>query len=41
MFSAFALLVPVITGFLALDGTLSRFDGVLMLCLFAAWLKIV
>jgi cation:H+ antiporter len=33
-----ALLVPVITGFLALDGTLSRFDGVLMLCLFAAWL---
>lgn len=33
-----ALLVPVITGFLALDGMLSRFDGLLMLCLFAAWL---
>ena len=31
-----ALLVPVITGFLALDGMLSRFDGMLMLCIFAA-----
>ena len=36
-----ALLVPVITGFLALDGVLSRFDGSLMLCLFAAWLVAV
>jgi cation:H+ antiporter len=36
-----AVLVPVITGFLALDGMLSRFDGSLMLCLFAAWLVAV
>lgn len=33
-----ALLVPVITGVLLLDGTLSRVDGVLMLCAFFAWL---
>lgn len=33
-----ALLVPVITGVLFLDGELSRVDGVLMLCAFAAWL---
>ena len=33
-----ALLVPVITGFLALDGVLSRIDGSFLLCLFAAWL---
>jgi cation:H+ antiporter len=37
----FAVLVPVITGFLALDGMLSRFDGSLKLCLFAAWLAAV
>jgi cation:H+ antiporter len=33
-----ALLVPVITGVLCLDGELSRFDGILMLSLFLAWL---
>jgi cation:H+ antiporter len=33
-----ALLVPVITGVLFLDGELSRVDGVLMLCAFSAWL---
>jgi cation:H+ antiporter len=33
-----ALLVPIITGVLFLDGELSRLDGVLMLCAFAAWL---
>jgi cation:H+ antiporter len=33
-----ALLVPVITGVLFLDGTLSRVDGVLMLGMFLAWL---
>lgn len=33
-----ALLVPVITGVLFLDGVLSRVDGVLLLALFAAWL---
>jgi cation:H+ antiporter len=33
-----ALLVPIITGGLALDGNLSRFDGVLMLSIFLAWL---
>jgi cation:H+ antiporter len=33
-----ALLVPVITGVLLLDGELSRFDGVLMLGLFLVWL---
>jgi cation:H+ antiporter len=38
-FSA-ALLVPVITGVLLLDGVLSRFDGFLMLILFLAWLAI-
>jgi len=33
-----ALLTPVITGVLFLDGVLSRFDGLLMLGLFLAWL---
>jgi cation:H+ antiporter len=35
-----ALLVPIITGVLLLDGVLSRFDGFLMLSLFLAWLVI-
>ena len=33
-----ALLIPVITGVLFLDGELSRLDGLLMLCMFFAWL---
>lgn len=33
-----ALLVPIITGVLFLDGELSRVDGVLMLCAFLTWL---
>jgi cation:H+ antiporter len=33
-----AILVPIITAFLVLDGELSRLDGVLMLILFAVWL---
>lgn len=33
-----ALLIPVITGVLLLDGELSRFDGLLMLGMFLAWL---
>lgn len=33
-----ALVVPIITGVLCLDGELSRFDGVLMLGAFFAWL---
>jgi cation:H+ antiporter len=33
-----ALLVPIITGVLFLDGELSRFDGLLMLSMFLAWL---
>lgn len=33
-----ALLVPVITGVLLIDGMLSRLDGLLMLALFLAWL---
>jgi cation:H+ antiporter len=33
-----ALVVPVITGALLLDGVLSRFDGFLMISLFLAWL---
>lgn len=33
-----ALGIPVLTGLLALDGELSRLDGLLMLALFAAWL---
>jgi cation:H+ antiporter len=33
-----ALLVPIITGVLFLDGELSRVDGVLMLCAFFVWL---
>lgn len=35
-----ALLIPVITGVLFLDGELSRFDGWLMLAMFLAWLTI-
>lgn len=33
-----ALLVPIITGILFLDGELSRYDGLLMLLMFFAWL---
>jgi cation:H+ antiporter len=33
-----ALLVPIITGVLFLDGALSRVDGILMLGMFLAWL---
>jgi cation:H+ antiporter len=33
-----ALLIPIITGVLFLDGELSRFDGLLMLSMFFAWL---
>lgn len=33
-----ALAVPLVTGILFLDGVLSRFDGILMLTLFAVWL---
>lgn len=33
-----ALIVPVVTGALFLDGTLSRVDGVLLLGIFLAWL---
>jgi cation:H+ antiporter len=33
-----ALLIPIITGFLFLDGVLSRFDGIIMLGMFFAWL---
>jgi cation:H+ antiporter len=33
-----ALLVPVVTGVLCLDGALSRFDGLLLLSMFLAWL---
>jgi len=33
-----AIVVPVITGVLLLDGVVSRFDGVLMLGIFLAWL---
>jgi cation:H+ antiporter len=36
-----ALLIPIITGVLLLDGVLSRFDGILMLCMFLAWLVAV
>lgn len=36
-----ALLVPVITGVLCLDGRLSRFDGLLMLGMFFAWMTAV
>ena len=32
-----ALLIPIITGVLFLDGELSRFDGILMLIMFLAW----
>lgn len=35
-----AVLIPVMTGILALDGVLSRMDGVLMLSLFIVWLAI-
>jgi len=33
-----ALLIPVLTGVLILDGVLSRIDGALMLCMFIAWI---
>ena len=33
-----ALLIPVLTGVLFLDGELSRIDGILLLCLFVVWL---
>ncbi|WP_027159883.1 calcium/sodium antiporter [Methylobacter luteus] len=33
-----ALLIPIMTGLLFLDGELSRSNGILMLCLFIAWL---
>jgi cation:H+ antiporter len=33
-----ALLIPIITGVLFLDGELSRFDGILMMGMFIAWL---
>lgn len=33
-----ALLVPVVTALLAIDGTLSRLDGVLLLLMFFVWL---
>lgn len=33
-----AVLIPLLTGFFLLDGTLSRLDGLLMLCMFFAWL---
>jgi cation:H+ antiporter len=33
-----ALLIPIITGVLFLDGELSRFDGMLMMGMFIAWL---
>jgi cation:H+ antiporter len=36
-----ALLIPIITGILFLDGELSRYDGLLMLSLFLAWLVVV
>ncbi len=36
-----ALLVPVAIGVLAMDGLLSRLDGILLLCGFAGWLAVV
>jgi cation:H+ antiporter len=36
-----ALLIPIMTGLLFLDGELSRSNGILMLCLFIAWLAAV
>lgn len=33
-----AMLIPVVTGVLILDGKLSRFDGALLLCIFVGWL---
>ena len=33
-----ALLAPVIIGILSLDGLLSRTDGILLLCIFIAWI---
>lgn len=33
-----AVLVPLLTAFFLFDGTLSRLDGLLMLCMFIAWL---
>jgi cation:H+ antiporter len=34
----FAIIVPVVTGMLMLDGVLSRVDGILLLCVFVFWL---
>ncbi len=36
-----AILAPVVTAFLFLDGRLSRFDGIVMLCMFFAWIAAV
>lgn len=36
-----AIWVPIITGFLFLDGKLSRLDGIVMLSMFVAWLVAV
>lgn len=36
-----ALLAPVLLGILAVDGTLSRLDGAILLALFAVWLIVV
>lgn len=36
-----ALLIPMVTGVLCLDGALSRFDGLLMLGMFFTWLAAV
>lgn len=33
-----ALLVPIVSGILMLDGVISRIDGVLLLCMFLFWL---
>jgi cation:H+ antiporter len=35
-----ALLIPIITGVLCIDGTLSKFDGFFMLSLFLVWLTV-
>jgi cation:H+ antiporter len=35
-----ALLVPVVIGVLALDGVVSRFDGVVLLAIFGAWMGV-
>ena len=33
-----ALLVPILTALLSIDGVLSRIDGIVMLCVFSVWL---